>query len=55
MLERVRELVRRHVPHLDDDRHFQPDLARAADLVGRGALIDAIGDDILPSLDRSLP
>jgi histidine ammonia-lyase len=52
MLERVRELVRRHVPHLDDDRHFQPDLARAADLVGRGALIDAIGDDILPSLDR---
>jgi histidine ammonia-lyase len=41
------------VPHLDDDRHFQPDLARAADLVGRGALIDAIGDDILPSLDRS--
>ncbi|GEP54241.1 histidine ammonia-lyase [Reyranella soli] len=53
MLERVRELVRRHVPHLDDDRHFQPDLARAADLVGRGALIDAIGDDILPSLDRS--
>jgi histidine ammonia-lyase len=55
MLERVRELVRRHVPHLDDDRHFQPDLARAADLVGRGALIDAIGDDILPSLDRSPP
>jgi histidine ammonia-lyase len=55
MLERVRELVRRHVPHLDDDRHFQPDLARAADLVGRGALIDAIGDDVLPSLDRSLP
>ena len=55
MLERVRELVRRHVPHLDDDRHFQPDLARAADLIGRGALIDAIGDDILPSLDRSPP
>ena len=55
MLERVRELVRRHVPHLDDDRHFQPDLARAADLVGRGALIDAIGDDVLPSLDRSPP
>ena len=33
----VRALVRRHVPHLDDDRHFQPDLARAADLVGRDA------------------
>jgi histidine ammonia-lyase len=55
LLERVRELVRRHVPHLDDDRHFQPDIARAADLVGRGALIDAIGDDVLPPLDRSLP
>ena len=54
-LEAVRALVRRHVPHLDDDRHFQPDLARAADLVGRGALIDAIGADILPSLDRSPP
>jgi histidine ammonia-lyase len=55
MLEQVRALVRRHVPHLDDDRYFQPDLARAADLVGRGALIDAIGDDVLPSLDRSPP
>jgi histidine ammonia-lyase len=55
MLERVRELVRRHVPHLDDDRHFQPDLARAADLVGRGALIDAVDADILPSLHGSPP
>jgi histidine ammonia-lyase len=53
MLERVRALVRRHVPHLDDDRHFQPDLARASDLVGRGALIDAIDADILPTFDRS--
>ena len=48
-------LVRRHVPHLDEDRHFQPDLARAADLVGRGALIDAIDADILPSLHGSPP
>ncbi len=55
VLERVRELVRRHVPHLDDDRHFQPDLARAADLVGRGALIDAVDADILPSLHGSPP
>jgi histidine ammonia-lyase len=53
LLERVRELVRRHVPHLEDDRHFQPDIAKAADLVGSGALIEAIGADILPSLDRS--
>ena len=55
VLERVRELVRRHVPHLDDDRHFQPDLTRAADLVGRGALIDAVDADILPSLSGSPP
>ena len=55
MLEQVRELVRRHVPHLDDDRHFQPDLARATDLVGRGALIDAVDADILPSLHGSSP
>ena len=55
MLERVRALVRRHVPHLEDDRHFQPDLARANDLVGRGALIDAIDADILPTFDRSAP
>jgi histidine ammonia-lyase len=46
------------VPHLDDDRHFQPDLEKAADLVGRGAIVaavvDAMGQDILPTLDRSL-
>ena len=58
VLEAVRALVRRHVPHLDDDRHFQPDLEKAADLVGRGAIVaavvDAVGRDILPTLDRSL-
>ena len=32
---------------------LRDDLARAADLVGRGAIVDAIGPDILPSLDRS--
>ncbi len=52
-LEAVRALVRRHVPHLDDDRYFHPDLVRAADLIGRNAIVDAIGPDILPSLERS--
>ena len=52
-LEAVRALVRRHVPHLDDDRYFHPDLARAADLIGRNAIVDVIGPDILPSLERS--
>jgi histidine ammonia-lyase len=58
VLEAVRGLVRRHVPHLEDDRHFQPDIEKAADLVGRGAIaaavVDAMGQDILPTLDRSL-
>ena len=53
-LEAVRRLLRRDVPHLEDDRHFHPDIAKAADLVGRGALIDtvvaALGRDILPTL-----
>ena len=54
-LETVRELVRRHVPHLEDDRHFQPDIEKAADLVGGGAIVEAVGRDILPTIDRSLP
>ena len=32
-----------HVPHLDDDRHFHPDSAARGRLVGRGAVIDAVG------------
>ena len=37
-------LVRRHVPHLDDDRHFQPDLARRRPILSAAApLIDAVG------------
>jgi len=51
----VRDLVRRHVPPLHDDRLLQPDLEKAAQLVGSGALVDAVGLDILPTLDRSLP
>jgi histidine ammonia-lyase len=42
-LERVRGLVRRAVPHLDDDRHFAPDMARAIALVRAGELIAAAG------------
>ncbi|MBM3648604.1 MAG: histidine ammonia-lyase, partial [Alphaproteobacteria bacterium] len=52
-LETVRTLLRHQVPHLDDDRHFKPDLEKAAALVGSGALLDAVGRDILPTLDRS--
>jgi histidine ammonia-lyase len=50
-LEAVRDLVRRRVPPLQDDRHFQPDIEEAARLVASGALVEAVGFDILPTLD----
>jgi histidine ammonia-lyase len=49
-LEAVRALVRRHVPHLDEDRALQPDLQKAVDLVRGGAVIDAAGQNRLPGL-----
>ena len=50
-LEALRALVRREVPHLDDDRYFHPDIAAATDLVRSGAAIDAVGAVALPSLE----
>jgi histidine ammonia-lyase len=47
-LEAVRALVRSKVPHLSDDRHFQPDIAAAIALVRSGAVIDAAGAALLP-------
>jgi histidine ammonia-lyase len=49
-LERVRARLRAIVPHLDDDRHFAPDIAAAADLVRSGALLDAAGPDLIPTV-----
>lgn len=49
-LEAVRTLVRREVPHLDDDRHFHPDMAKAIALVTSGAVVDAVGRDALPTI-----
>jgi histidine ammonia-lyase len=37
-LERARALLRAEVPHLEDDRHFAPDIEAAARLVRSGAL-----------------
>ena len=55
-LEAVRSLLRRDVPHLEDDRHFHPDMAKARALVAEGALVRAVvhtmGDGLLPALDR---
>jgi len=43
-LETVRALTRSKVPHLDDDRHFHPDLEAATALIRSGAVIGAAGD-----------
>jgi histidine ammonia-lyase len=40
-LEAVRGLLRAHVPRLDDDRHFHPDMQAANALVRSGAVIAA--------------
>lgn len=47
-LESVRRLVRNEVPHLDDDRHFHPDMEKAIALVRGGAVIEAAGAVNLP-------
>ena len=54
-LERVRELVRSKVPHLDDDRHMAPDIQAAIELVRSGAVIEAAGPDLLPTLCGGTP
>jgi histidine ammonia-lyase len=40
-LERVRAALRRQVPHLEDDRHFYPDMQKAIALVRDGAIVVA--------------
>ena len=50
--KRVRALVRREVPHLEEDRYFHPDIAAATNSSREGAVIDAAGAATLPSLER---
>ena len=49
-LEAVRKLVRASVPHLDDDRHFHPDMEKAIALVTTGAIASAVKSVRLPAL-----
>jgi len=53
-LEAVRALLRAVVPHLDEDRHFHPDMEKAIALVRCGAVVDAavdaIGTAVLPDI-----
>lgn len=50
-LERVRTLLRKTVPHLDQDRYMAPDLAHASMLVREGAVLATAGP--LPLLTLS--
>jgi len=45
-IERVRALVRGHIPHLDDDRYLAPDIATAANLVRSSAVATVAGMDL---------
>jgi histidine ammonia-lyase len=49
-LEAVRAMLRRSVPHLDEDRYMATDIAAAADLVRSGAVASAAGAELLPDL-----
>jgi histidine ammonia-lyase len=49
-LEAVRDLLRRRVPTLTDDRYLHPDITAAADLVRSGALCRAAGGIALPGI-----
>jgi histidine ammonia-lyase len=52
-LEALRARLRREVPRLEDDRYFHADIAAATNLVSGGAVIDAVGDAILPTVEGS--
>ncbi|MDF2809800.1 MAG: histidine ammonia-lyase [Microvirga sp.] len=49
VLEKVRSLLRAQVPHLDEDRHFAPDMETANALVRSGAVV-ALAGELLPSI-----
>jgi histidine ammonia-lyase len=49
-LEALRQRIRSEVPHLDDDRHFHPDMDKAIRLVRTGGAIAAAGDAHLPKI-----
>ncbi|RWG65571.1 histidine ammonia-lyase [Mesorhizobium sp.] len=49
-LETVRKLVRAEVPHLDNDRHFHPDMEKAIALVRSGAAVKVAAAVALPGI-----
>jgi histidine ammonia-lyase len=49
-LQQAVNLLRAHVPTLGDDRHMQPDMQAAIDMVRSGALLAAAADVALPGV-----
>lgn len=49
-LQQVTQLLRARVPHLSDDRHMQPDMQTAIDMVRNGALVRAVPTVQLPGV-----
>ena len=49
-LEALRARLRAEVPHLDEDRHFHPDMDAAIRLVRSGAAVEAVGEMELPGV-----
>ena len=50
-LETVRGLLREHVPTLQDDRYFHPDMVAATELVRSGALLRHLAPAALPTVE----
>ena len=48
-LEAVRALVRKHIRPLVEDRYVHSDMQSAVELVRSGAVVNAVGDALLPS------
>ena len=52
-LEALRARARSEVPHLDDDRFFHPEIVAAARLARTGAIVEAVGELLLPTLEAA--
>ena len=52
-LEATRGVLRAQVPHLDDDRHFHPDIEKAIGLVRSGTVVEAANAVTLPGISRT--
>ncbi|HRE22156.1 MAG TPA: histidine ammonia-lyase [Rhabdaerophilum sp.] len=50
VMEKVRNAIRTLVPHLDDDRHFHPDMEAAIALVENRSLLAAMPAGLLPQV-----